>query len=144
MVISYSNPWFFILFPYLKASGDSMIFRISWAADPCRSETMWTRSRTVPNSEIKCQKSGDSMCGEFRPKLVFTSNFESIYFRLTWTRQTFDILFHNKRPSFIENTWSLAGRGRRPMKPQFIESNSSYSYKNIVNRIWTVYGIRVT
>ena len=48
-----------------------MILRISRAADPCRPENMWFRQRTVPNCGIKCQKSGDSMCGETRPKKLF-------------------------------------------------------------------------
>ena len=37
------------------------------------SGTMWIRLRSVPCPEIKCQKFGDSMCGEFRPKTIFLS-----------------------------------------------------------------------
>ena len=63
-----------------------------------------------------------------RPKkLVFISNFPSIQFRHTWARQTFDILFYYQGPSFIETTWSLTGRGRRPMKSQIIESPLPYT-----------------
>ena len=52
-----------------------------------------------------------------RPKkLDFTANFPTILFRHRWTRQTFDILFYYQGPSFIKTTWSLTGRGRRPMK----------------------------
>ena len=73
-----------------------MILRISRAADPCRPGTMWLRQRMVSGCEIKCQKYGDSMFGENRPeKLVFTSKFESIWFRQTWSHQTFHILFHS-------------------------------------------------
>ena len=67
-----------------QSRGDSMIFRVSRAAEPCRPRTMWLRQRTVPSCEIKCQKSGDSMFGEIRQKkLVLTSNFKSIQFRQT-------------------------------------------------------------
>ena len=38
-----------------------MIFKISWAADPSRSETVWFRSRMVPSCSINYQKFGDFM-----------------------------------------------------------------------------------
>ena len=49
-----------------------MIFRISRAADPCRPGTMWFRQMTFPSCEIKCLKSGESMCGEIKPKNWFS------------------------------------------------------------------------
>ena len=51
--------------------GDSIIFRIWLAADPCRSGTKRFRYRTVPSSKIKCQESGDFMCGDIRAKKLF-------------------------------------------------------------------------
>ena len=44
-----------------------MIFKISWAADLSRSETVWFRSGMVPSCHINCQKFGDSLCDGIRP-----------------------------------------------------------------------------
>ena len=48
-----------------KAYGrrDSMIFNISWAADPGRSGTVWVRSGMVPSCHINYQKFGEFMFG---------------------------------------------------------------------------------
>ena len=43
--------------------GDSMIFTISWAADPGRSRTVWFRSGMVPSCHINYQKFGEFMFG---------------------------------------------------------------------------------
>ena len=43
-----------------------MIFSISWAADPCRSETMWTQLSTVLSCYIKCQNFDEVLFCEIR------------------------------------------------------------------------------
>ena len=40
------------------SGGDSMIFKISWAADLSRSGTVWFRSGMVPSCHINNQKFG--------------------------------------------------------------------------------------
>ena len=90
-------------FPYPR--GDSMIFKISWAADLSRSETVWFRSGMVPSCHINYQKFGEFMFGKIiTKKLIFTSNSSSVLFRHTRSRQTFDTWFHNLGPPFIETT----------------------------------------
>ena len=44
--------------------GEIQLLGISWAADPCRSGTIWIRYWTVLSCEIKCQKFGESLCDE--------------------------------------------------------------------------------
>ena len=61
-----------------KHMGDSMIFEISWAADPSWSGTVWFRLGMVPICQRNYQKFGESMFGKIiTKKLVFTSNFSS-------------------------------------------------------------------
>ena len=55
-----------------------MIFKISWAADPSRSGTVWFRSGMVPSCRINYQK-----FGEFMSHKIITK-------KLTRSRQTFD------------------------------------------------------
>ena len=43
---------------YLR--GDSMFFKISWAADPSRSGTVWFRSGMVPSCHINYQTFGEN------------------------------------------------------------------------------------
>ena len=70
---------------------DSMIFKISWAADSSRSGTVWFRSGMIPSCHINCQKFGEFMFGKITTKkLILTSNFSSVLFRHTRSRQTFD------------------------------------------------------
>ena len=71
--------------------GDSMIFKISWAADPSRSGTTWYLSGMVPSCHINYQKFDEFMFGKITTKkLILTSNFSSVLFRHTRSRQTFD------------------------------------------------------
>ena len=73
--------------------GDSMIFKISWAADPSRSGTVWFRSGMVPSCHINYQKFGEFMFGKIiTKKLIFTSNFSSVLFRHRRTRQTWLVI----------------------------------------------------
>ena len=82
-----------------------MIFKISWAADLSRSGTVWLRSGMVPSCHINYQKFGEFMFGKIiTKKLILTSNFSSVLFRHTRSRQTFDTRFHNLGPPFIETT----------------------------------------
>ena len=75
--------------PYIR--GDSMIFKISWTADPNRSGTVWFRSGMVPTCHINYQKFGEFMFGKIiTKKLILTLNFSSVLFRHTRSRQTFD------------------------------------------------------
>ena len=41
-----------------------MIFKISWAADPCQPGTVWFRSGMVPSCQINYQKFDESMFGK--------------------------------------------------------------------------------
>ena len=82
-----------------------MIFKISWAADPGRSGTVWFWSGMVPSCRINYQKFGEFMFGKIiTKKLIFKFNFSSVLFRHTRSRQTFDTWFHKLGPSFIETT----------------------------------------
>ena len=45
-----------------------MIFKISWAADPSQSGTMWFRLGMVPKCQINYQKFGESMFDEITRK----------------------------------------------------------------------------
>ena len=82
--------------------GDSMIFKISLAADPSRSGTGW--SGMVPSCHINYQMFDEFMFVKIiTKKLIFTSNFSSV-FRHTRSRQNFDTWFHNLGPPFIETT----------------------------------------
>ena len=47
-----------------------------------------------------------------------------------------DILFYYQALSFIESTWSLTGRGRRPMKSQIIESLLPYAAACEIRMEW--------
>ena len=55
-----------------------------------------------------------------RKKLVFTSNFSSVEFRHTRSRQVFDTWFRNLGPLSVETTFSLTIRGRRPLNSEII------------------------
>ena len=71
--------------------GDSMIFKISWAADPSRSGTVRFQSGMGPSCHINYQKFGEFMFAKIIAiKLIFASNFSSVLFRHTRSRQTFD------------------------------------------------------
>ena len=79
-----------------------MIFKILWATDPSRSETVWFRSGMVPSCHMNYQKFGEFMFGKIvTKKLVFTSNFSSVLFRHTRSRETFDTWFQNLEPPLI-------------------------------------------
>ena len=81
-----------------------MIFKISLAADPSRSGIVWFRSMMVPSYHINYQKFGEFMFSKIiTKKLILTSNFSSVLFRHTKSRQTFDTWFHNLGPPFIES-----------------------------------------
>ena len=68
-----------------------MIFKISWAADPSRSGTVWFRSGMVPSCHINYPKFGEFMFSKIiKKKLILTSKFSSVLFRHTRSRQTFD------------------------------------------------------
>ena len=70
-----------------------MIFKISWAADPSRSGTVWFRSGMVPSCHINYQKFGEFMFGKIiTKKLILTSNFSSVLFR--------GIPSHKESPNF--------------------------------------------
>ena len=98
-----------------------MILKISWAADPSRSETVWFRSGMVPSGHIDYQKFDEFMFSKIiTKKLVLTSNFSSVLFRHTRIRQTFDTGFHILGPPLKPQ--SLTGRDRRPTKSQITES----------------------
>ena len=61
-----------------------MIFKISWAADPSRSGTVWFRLGMVPSCHINYQKFGEFMFGKIiTKKMIFTSNLSSVLFRHT-------------------------------------------------------------
>ena len=82
-----------------------MIFKISWAADPSRSGSVWFRSGMVSSGHIDYQKFDEFMFSKIiTKKLVLTSNFFSVLFRHTRRRQTFDTWFHNLGPPIIETT----------------------------------------
>ena len=63
-----------------------MIFKISWAADPCRPGTVWFRSEMVLSWCIIYQKFDESMFGKIiTKKLIFTPNF-SIWYMISKLR----------------------------------------------------------
>ena len=63
------------------------------------SVTVWFRSGMVPSRNINYQKFGELMFGKIvTKKLIFMSNFFSVLFRHTRSRQTFDTWFHNLGP----------------------------------------------
>ena len=62
-----------------QSRGDSMILKISWVADPSRSENVMSRSEMVHSCHINCQNFGEFIFGKIiAKKLVFTSNFSSV------------------------------------------------------------------
>ena len=48
--------------------GDSMIFKISWATDPCWPGTVWFLSGMVPSCQINFQMFGKSIFGKIITK----------------------------------------------------------------------------
>ena len=76
--------------------GDSMVFKISWAAERWRPGTVWFRSVMVLSRKINYQEFGEIITKWF----IFTFNFESVLFRKTKSRQIFDTWFHNQGQSW--------------------------------------------
>ena len=113
-----------------------MIFRISWAADPRRSGTVWFRSGMVPSCHMNYQKFGEFMFGRIiTKKLIFTSHFSSVLFRHTWSRETFDTWFHNLGPPFIETTG--VGGPRNPKSLNLPYCNPLYRVNQVLKAlIW--------
>ena len=80
-----------VIYEQKNRTHSEMIFKISWAADPSWSGIVWFRSGMVPSCHINYQKFGEFMFGKIiTKKLILTSNFSSVLFRHTRSRQTFD------------------------------------------------------
>ena len=63
----------------VQGGEDSMILKISWAVDLCRSRNVWFQSGMVLCCQINYQKFGEFMFGEIiTKKLVFTFNFSVV------------------------------------------------------------------
>ena len=67
-----------------------MFFKISWAADPRRSGTVWFRSGMVPSCHKLSKVWRVHVWQNYNEKMILTSNFSSVFFRYTRSRQTFD------------------------------------------------------
>ena len=120
-----------------------MIFRISWAADRSRSETVWFWSGMVPSCHINNRKFGEFMFGQIIiQKLIFTSDFSSVLFGISYSvTQGVAKDFTSQDHPLLKSLSPWPARIGGPRNPQSLNLPELYPYLWIVDKIQKYIGI---